>query len=322
MAYSRVTGVSTMFDCNTPVYNELGVNIASAADSKTAMTLAGLDWEVDQRPIQVCGGRKIPDMWANVRSDTGDVLGLVTKRYKPVQNADAFVFTDELLGNGVSYETAGVLKDGQRVWMLARVESHQDYKLANDECIPYLLFTNNHDGKGSVKVCLTVTRVWCQNTLNLAIKNAARTWTMRHCGDIEAKLEEARQTLQLTERYLGMMQAKADEMTQVTIAPAFMSDFANQLFPIDEHATDRKNENNLAAQALLTNIYANKDDVKPYQGTLWGAYLALTDYASHAREGRKTATSQENRFISMFDGERDLATTGTSLLYKMAGINA
>lgn len=33
------------------------------------------------------------------------ILGVVTNRYKVVQNRDAF--TDELLGNGVRYETAG-----------------------------------------------------------------------------------------------------------------------------------------------------------------------------------------------------------------------
>lgn len=322
MAYNRVTGLTSLFDANVPVYNELGVNISEAADSKTAMQLAGLDWEINQRPIQVCGGRKVPDVWANVRSDTDDVMGLVTKRYKPVQNAEAFAFTDELLGNGVHYETAGCIKDGKRVWMLAKVESHNDYKLADDECVPYLLFTNNHDGKGAVRVCLTITRVLCQNTLNLAIKNAARTWTTRHCGDIEAKMEEARHTLQLTERYLGMMAQTADELTQVAIAPNFIEDFAKALFPTDTNASQRKNDNNVAAQTLLKNIYESKDDVQKYKGTAWGAYLALTDYTSHAREGRKTETSQENRFLSLFDGDRDLATTGSQLLYQMAGISA
>lgn len=320
MAYNRVTGVTTLFDSNVPVYNELGVNIAEAADSETAMRLAGLDWTVEQKPIQVCGGRKIEGFYANVRSDTGDTLGLVTERYKAVQNAEAFAFTDELLGNGVRYETAGCLRDGKRVWMLARMESHNDYKLAGDDCIPYLLFSNNHDGKGSVRVCLTVTRVWCQNTLNLAIKNAQRTWTMRHVGDVKGKIEEARKTLQLTERYLGMMQQQAENMTTVTISPDFMREFSEKLFPIDEHATDRKNENAIAAQQLLQNIYKTKDDVQPYKGTAWGAYLALTDYASHARENRKTTTSQENRFVSLFDGERDIATVGSGLLYQMAGV--
>ena len=52
----------------------------------------------------------------------------MTDRYKVVQNAEAFAFTDELLGRGVRYETAGSLQDGRRVWILAgfkRVYHHR-----------------------------------------------------------------------------------------------------------------------------------------------------------------------------------------------------
>ena len=34
-----------------------------------------------------------------------------------VQNADAFRFTDDLLGEGVTYKTAGALQGGRKVWM-------------------------------------------------------------------------------------------------------------------------------------------------------------------------------------------------------------
>ena len=314
MAYNRVTGITTMFDCNTPVYNELGQTITGAQDSATAMKLAGLDWDVATRPVQVCGGKKIPNTFANVREDTGDVLGLVTGRYKVVQNKDAFAFTDNLLGNGVRYETAGVIKDGKRVWMLARMEDHNDYKLAGDECIPYLLFSNNHDGKGSVSVALTLTRVWCQNTLNLALKNAVRTWTMRHSGDVNGKLEEARKTLELTGRYLANMEQTADELTQIAINPSVVEEMGRFLFPIKETAGGRVNGNAEANRTLLMNIYNSKEDVAPHKGSAWGAYLALTDMASHMREGRKTETSAENRFLSLFDGGRDLATVGADWL--------
>lgn len=314
MAYNRVTGVSTMFDSNVPVYNEVGALISGAQDSATAMKLAGLDWEVNPRPIQVCGGRKVPGVLANVRSDTGDVLGLVTSRYKIVQNKDAFAFTDNLLGNGVRYETAGVIKDGKRVWMLAKMEDHNDYKLAGDECVPYLLFSNNHDGKGSVHVAVTVTRVWCQNTLNLALKNAVRSWTMCHSGDVNGKLEEARKTLELTGRYLANMEQTADELTQIAINPTVIEEMGRYLFPVKTDATKRSNENAEANQHLLMNVYNSKEDVAPHKGSAWGAYLALTDMASHMREGRKTETSQENRFLSLFDGNRDLATVGAEWL--------
>lgn len=46
---------------------------------------------------------------------------MVSDRYKVIQNEDAFAFTDELLGEGVCYETVGSLQEGKKVWLLARM---------------------------------------------------------------------------------------------------------------------------------------------------------------------------------------------------------
>lgn len=90
---------------------------SEAPDSAAALRLAGLDWNVIQKDIMtVDGGDAIPGFKANVRDTDGSVLGIVTDRYKVVQNAEAFSFTDALLGEGVRYETTGSLQDGRRTW--------------------------------------------------------------------------------------------------------------------------------------------------------------------------------------------------------------
>lgn len=94
---------------------------------------------------------------ANVRDRDNQVLGIVTDRYKVVQNEEAFAFTDALLGEGVRYETAGSLQGGKRTWMLARLP-HQ-YIISGDEISPYLVFMNSHDGTGAIKTAITPT-VW------------------------------------------------------------------------------------------------------------------------------------------------------------------
>ena len=103
---------------------------------------------------------------ANVRSTDGRVLGIVSDRYKVVQNQDAFQFTDELLGEGVTYETAGSLQMGWKVWMLARMP--QRYIIAGDEIAHYLVIMNSHDGSSGVKVAMAPIRVVCQNTLTIS----------------------------------------------------------------------------------------------------------------------------------------------------------
>ena len=161
-----MSNVTSMFSADSAVYHGIGNVVKGAQSSAEAIKLAGLDWTADKRLIYTGDGIQIPDYYAITRSDNNEVLGISTKKYVPIQNSEAFAFTDSLLGNGVTYETAGALKGGKRVWMLAKITDRQDYKLAGDECVPYLLFSNSFDAKGAVRVCLTVTRVICENTLN------------------------------------------------------------------------------------------------------------------------------------------------------------
>ena len=118
--------VETMFYTRVTPWHGLGTRVEEAPCAKEALALAGLDWRV------------------------------VTDRYKVVQNEDAFAFTDELLGEGVSYETAGSLQGGRRTWILAKLP--QRYMISGDEVTPYLVFMNPHDGNGAIKAAMTPVR--------------------------------------------------------------------------------------------------------------------------------------------------------------------
>ena len=113
--------VETMFSVREKPWHGLGRIVAEAPTSKEALKLAGLDWKVVQEPIYTELHRVVEGYKANVRDSDRKVLGVVSDRYKVVQNADAFSFTDELLGKGVRYETAGSLQEGKKVWLLARL---------------------------------------------------------------------------------------------------------------------------------------------------------------------------------------------------------
>lgn len=121
---NNLTHVETMFDARRTPWDGLGKRIAGAVTSRDAIRLAGLDWNVVPTDIiSEATGLKIPGYKANVRDIDNKTLGIVTERYKIVQNEEAFSFTDALLGEGVRYETAGALQSGKKVWMLARLEA-------------------------------------------------------------------------------------------------------------------------------------------------------------------------------------------------------
>ena len=113
--------VETMFYTREKPWHGLGTKVMEAPTSEDALILAGLNWNVVQQPICTNFGEMIPGYKANIRDSDGKVLGVVGERYQVLQNREAFAFTDELLGEGVKYETAGALKEGRQVWLLARL---------------------------------------------------------------------------------------------------------------------------------------------------------------------------------------------------------
>ena len=153
--------VETMFSVRETPWHGLGRIVMDAPASREALELAGLDWQVESRNIYSGTGSMIPGYRANVRSTDDSVLGVVSDRYRIVQNEEAFQFTDDLLGEGVTYETAGSLQGGKKVWMLARLP--RKYLIAGDQVAPYLVIFNSHDGSSGVKVAM-LRSVWSART--------------------------------------------------------------------------------------------------------------------------------------------------------------
>lgn len=298
--------VETMFYAGETPWHGLGVPVIEAQSSADALRLSGLDWEVQSRRIQVAGGSAIEGYKANVRSTDGRVLGIVTNRYKIVQNRDAFAFTDMLLGEGVKYETAGSLANGQRIWLLARMDTT---KICGDDVTPYLVFTNSHDGTGSIKAAMTPIRVVCQNTLTAAIAGAKRTWSTKHCGDINGKLEDARNTLKFANQYMDKLEEQADIMTQIIVPNPLFIEYLYKMFPVSNDATERQKRNIEYQRSALQDIYNNKDDIKKFNGTAWGVLNAVADFVPHFRPLRETNTYKENNFMKIVDGDSLMENT-------------
>lgn len=298
------TNVESMFSVREkPWHYELTKDatkiIQEAPNSHDALVAAGLDWTVESKPIyDERNGNIISGYKANVRSSDGRVLGIVGTRYKIVQNKDAFQFTDNLIGGDVRYETAGSLLGGTKVWMLVKMP---EKKICGDDVETYVCFTNSHDGKGSVKAVVTPIRVVCNNTLNLAINKARRSWSMRHQGDIEKKIEEARHTLKLTDIYMEELAKQAERWANVTINEEAIQNALNKLFPVKEDDSDRKKKN---AQQMKDNymVCYFAPDLNAFRGTAWGAINAMTDMVSHSEPIKKTTNYKANNWNRIMNG--------------------
>ena len=290
--------VESMVYTREKPWHGLGTKVEDAPTSADALRLAGLDWRVEQKNIQLCGGSKVPGYKANVRSTDGKVLGVVSDRYRIVQNADAFEFTDSIIGGDVRYETAGSLNGGKKIWLLAKLP---ETEIAGDKTEPYLCFSNTHDGSGAVRVCMTPIRVVCNNTLNLALDSAKRAWSVRHTGSLQSKMHEARACLRMANTYMGALAEKADRMANTTITRDHLNRILDELFPVDEHTTERENQNIKKLRDEYMVCYFAPDLVK-FRDTAWGAYNAMSDMITHNAPLRKTENYRENNWGRLMDG--------------------
>lgn len=286
--------VETMFYVRTAPWHGLGTNVEDALSSKDALIKAGLNWCVVQRPIYTDTGIQIEGYKANIRDSDNKVLGVVTERYKVVQNHEAFAFTDELLGNGVRYETAGSLQEGRRVWILAKLPAA--YIIAGDRIIPYLVFSNSHDGSGAIKVAMTPIRVVCQNTLNLALSTAERIWTANHTGDIDLKLENAKETLFRAEEYMDCLGNEIYRLNNQSISDSAVSEMINELLPIPNDASQIQERNVLKQRDDITMRYYYAPDLQNMQKNAYRFINAVSDHATHSKPLRETNSYRENLF--------------------------
>ena len=292
--------VETMFYTREKPWHGLGIRVEDAPSSEDALRLAGLDWQVVQESIYTNTGELIQGYKANVRDSDRRVLGVVTDRYKIVQNHEAFSFTDALLGKGVRYETAGSLQEGRRVWLLARLP--REYIIAGEKISPYMVFSNTHDGSGAVKVALTPVRVVCNNTLNLALRTAKRSWSMIHTGNISDKIQEAKDTLLLAEQYMDELGGEFERLRRQKMTDSQVKEYIELLLPVEEDATPTQRKNIIRLREDMAGRYYKAPDLKDIGNNAYRFVNAVSDFATHAKPLRQTANYNENLFVRTMDG--------------------
>lgn len=292
--------VETMFYVRENPWHGLGTKVNEAPGSREALIIAGLNWNVLQEPIYTETEEFIEGYKANVRDSDRKVLGVVTDRYKVIQNQEAFAFTDALLGEGVRYEIAGSLQGGKRVWLLAHMP--HEYIISGERISPYLVFTNTHDGSGAIKAALTPIRVVCQNTLNLALSTAKRSWSMIHTGNIKGKLQEARNTLILAETYMDSLGREFEELRKKKLTDKQVMEYIEILLPLEDNATPQQTKNVRRLQEDMKLRYFEAPDLKDVGKNAYRFINAVSDFATHAEPLRKTANYKENMFARTIEG--------------------
>lgn len=312
-------GKVSFFSVKEKPWHNLGQILDNPATSEEAIREAGLDFEVAKEPVYVpvrdlqpdadrdtlfmrkLGQeqsnihnreiRQVPDRFATFRTDNGTPFGVVGSRYEVVQNTDAFKFFDAIVGEGEAiFETAGALKDGQIIFITAKLPSYIRVK-NNDDIEKYLLLTMTHDGTGSIQTMFTPIRVVCNNTLNAALRSNSCKVSIRHTKSAHNNLKEAHKIMGITNMLSNELSEIYDNLTRVKITDKALREYLETVVlgePLDRLIGLA--EMNAQTYELSTKAKNTIDGMERYyfegvgqdfehcRGTLFGAYNAVTGY--------------------------------------------
>lgn len=258
---------------------------------------------INKEPIFDQNGRQIPNYFATIRECDRRSMGVVKSNYHVVQNPDAFGMLDDLVGEGVRLENVGTWANESRVWVLGKLP--KDYTFDGDKVEPHILLVNSFDGSGSLKIALVVNRIICQNQIAINLKNAKRSWSARHTRTIEGRMDEARESLGLSEIYMQKLQEEYDRLSTIKINADKVIEYSNILSPHIEGGSERQNRNASQLRESILRVYLEAPDLKDRDQNATRFLQAVADVEDHRIPARRTANFASNRFEKIANGERN-----------------
>lgn len=287
----------SMFSAREVPWHGLGEVVPEELLAAEALKVAGLDWDVQLVPAiaKTANGVKETNAFfpmTLIDQDfefVGNATRVVSHKYEVLQNRDAFTFMDNLVDEGLRYETAGSLRNRAWVWMTAKLPQ-QVLVGGEDAADIYLLLSNSHDGTKAVRVDVTPVRVVCQNTLNMAWGSSKRSWSARHLSTLEGRISEARTTLDLTFSYIEDWKLQSE----LLLAEAFTD---RKLANLLDKVVDETPRSENIKSSIRTLFSASPTIVgTAAEGNAYGAINAIGEYFDHIRfadpDGRMTEQSQ------------------------------
>ena len=322
---SEIYANDSMVLAQAPAWHGFGTVLAVPPTPTEALAAAGLLWEVTTRKLYISQSEyaaPLDRFVANVRSDDGSVLGVVSPDYIPVQNAVLATLADGILDcdHSIEIETAGSLNGGKRVWMLARLPQQVVGEL--DTQVPYLFISNSHDGTRSLDIRLTCVRVVCANTWAIAERERSKA-SFRHIGlDVDNLVAVAKSAVRaahatVAENIMFANTLSSRLVKHTDVKQFFLDAYAIQFGGIPANPTTELEEAQRdRALTGFAKFGERFDRERVVSGTsVWTLANAFTGYAQHDRRQRTLA---QRISVDVFGAGR-VATANTLTLASKVG---
>ncbi|MDP2853747.1 MAG: DUF932 domain-containing protein [Smithellaceae bacterium] len=258
-------------------WHQVGIKLNHPKTAKDAIQMAGLDYTVAKKSLGLKTGLN-QDAYATLRTDTGDILGVVNEGYEPLQNIDAFTFFDALVADDEAiYETAGVLGKGECVWILAKLPGYIKVH-GNDIVNKYILLTNTHESNSHVRLKIIPIRAICNNTLTAALRGAGDLSILPTPNGVWDS-EQAAKMLILSNFLYEELDMVFNDMAAKSITKEQLREYVQALVPDNEETLNTSRTEKIRASVLQLHDSGRGADLA--RGTVWGAFNSVAEYTDH-----------------------------------------
>lgn len=302
--FNELTQAHSFFSVKEKAWHGLGKIVEDYPTSQEALRYAGLDYEVVKEDLYTTSfnmdgqamdhNKRVKTHFATIRKDTGEILGVVGKDYEIVQNTDTFAFFDSIVeGEGILYETAGALGQGERVFITAKLPGY--IRVGKDDCIDkYLFLTTSHDGFGSIMAAFTPVRICCNNTLNAALRNKTNCIRIRHTANAKERLQQAHKLMGISNQLSVQMENIFNHWSKVPVTDNQLNQLIRQTLVPNKEALQALNEGreeecstyyqHICDSAFTYAMSNDTQQLETTRGTLFGAYNGITGYFQNVRQ--------------------------------------
>lgn len=252
------------------------IKLNSLKSSTEAIQKAGMAWSVEQTEIIGTNFMEIKSHKLLFRSDNNQPLGVVGSNYQPVSNSSAFAFMDVLADiTGLTYESAAMIKGGQKIVVQARL-GHDPFEVRpGDVCEQFVTLINSHNGSTGLRAVYTPIRLLCQNQLSVALSKATSSINLRHTSNIESRMRDAFQIFNLAGDYFHVFKEKASYLANKIMDTHKVNLFLDTIMK-DTGSTRNENQRN----DIIRLFEQGKGNGK---GSAWDIFNATTEFVDYER---------------------------------------
>jgi phage/plasmid-like protein (TIGR03299 family) len=296
-------------------WHGLGARLAPHQPLEVWAQQAGMNWRIETADVRFIADRSLsypgllrayPGQKVLYRSDTRAPLSVVSKRFKVVQPAEILEFYRDLTEiGGYELETAGVLKEGRKLWALARTNQSITLK-GRDTVNSYLLLATACDGTLATTAQFTSVRVVCNNTLAVAVTQGSGAVKVPHRSEFDA--QAVKQQLGIAIAPWSSFSDYIKELANCRVAEKAVDSFLTKVFAYSTAATGpgslMVNEHAMKKVQTLYAGHGKGAELSSAKGTAWGLLNSVTEYIDHHRRAHSN------------DHRRDAAWFGQGALLK------